>query len=113
MSHSGTVLGLMYYFPIFAFGTSFTQVILCAYMMYKAIDEYGKADYIFICNEYNPASSGVATAVWIFYLSKIFDFFDTIFIIFRRKWRQLSFLHVYHHTTIFLVQNYLSIYDRV
>ena len=31
------------------------------------------------------------------------DFFDTIFIVARRKWTQISFLHLYHHTTIFLV----------
>ena len=26
-----------------------------------------------------------------------------VFIVARRKWRQLSFLHLYHHTSIFLV----------
>lgn len=39
-----------------------------------------------------------------FYISKIFDFADTVFIILGKKWNQLSFLHVYHHTTIFLVR---------
>lgn len=28
---------------------------------------------------------------------------DTVFIVFKKSWRQLSFLHVYHHCTIFLV----------
>jgi elongation of very long chain fatty acids protein 4 len=41
---------------------------------------------------------------WLFYVSKVFDYFDTLVIILRRKWRQLSFLHVYHHITIFLVR---------
>ncbi len=31
------------------------------------------------------------------------DFWDTVVIVMRQKWRQLSFLHVYHHTSIFLV----------
>lgn len=35
-------------------------------------------------------------------VSKIWDFWDTIFIVLGKKWRQLSFLHVYHHFTIFL-----------
>lgn len=39
-----------------------------------------------------------------FYISKIFDFADTVFIILGKKWNQLSFLHVYHHVTIFLVR---------
>lgn len=72
-------------------------------MMYKAYVEYNAANYKFICNNYNASATGMASAVHIFYLSKIFDFCDTVFIILRRKWRQLSFLHVYHHTSIFLV----------
>jgi hypothetical protein len=34
------------------------------------------------------------------YLSKFLDFFDTIFIIIRKKSAQHSFLHVWHHATI-------------
>ena len=36
------------------------------------------------------------------YVSNIWDFWDTIFIVLVKIWRQLSFLHVYHHFTIFL-----------
>ena len=36
-------------------------------------------------------------------MSKLLDFFDTFFIVIRRKWRQLSFLHVYHHASIVMV----------
>lgn len=31
------------------------------------------------------------------------DFADTFFIIVGKKWKQLSFLHVYHHSTIYLI----------
>jgi elongation of very long chain fatty acids protein 4 len=34
------------------------------------------------------------------YLSKYLDFFDTIFMAFRKKGRQILFLQVYHHTSI-------------
>lgn len=34
---------------------------------------------------------------------QVLDFMDTIFIVLKKSWRQLSFLHVYHHCTIFLV----------
>lgn len=34
---------------------------------------------------------------------QILDFMDTIFIVLKKSLRQLSFLHVYHHCTIFLV----------
>ena len=47
----------------------------------------------------------MANVLWLFYMSKILDFMDTVFIVLGKKWEQLSFLHVYHHTTIFLVRH--------
>ena len=40
--------------------------------------------------------------MWMFYISKILDFFDTITIVLQKKWKQLSFLHVYHHSSVFM-----------
>jgi len=79
------------------------QCILCAYMIYITVMEFIKEGYSFSCNTYDPKRTGMARATWLFYLSKIFDFCDTFFIVARKKWRQLSFLHVYHHLSIFLV----------
>jgi hypothetical protein len=56
-----------------------------------------------VCNVYDKKNPAVASILWVFYMSKGLDFFDTVFIIFRRKWVQLSTLHVYHHFSIFLV----------
>ena len=42
--------------------------------------------------------------VFIHYISKYLDYFDTVFIILRGKERQqLSFLHVYHHASIGMI----------
>jgi hypothetical protein len=43
----------------------------------------------------------IAKVLWLFYLSKVLDFMDTFFIIMKKNWKQLTFLHVYHHSTIF------------
>ena len=43
----------------------------------------------------------LAKLLWLFYVSKVFDFADTFFIIMGKKWKQLSFLHVYHHMSVF------------
>ncbi|ESW20492.1 hypothetical protein PHAVU_006G213700 [Phaseolus vulgaris] len=40
---------------------------------------------------------------YIFYLSKILEFLDTLFIILSRSTRRLTFLHVYHHSTVLLM----------
>merc|ERR1711937_1103642 len=59
-------------------------------------------DYDLVCNSFKSENPPVANVLWLFYVSKILDFVDTFFIVIGKKWKQLSFLHVYHHTTIFL-----------
>lgn len=43
----------------------------------------------------------IANAVWWYYFSKLLEFGDTLFFILRKKDKQLTFLHVYHHSTMF------------
>jgi elongation of very long chain fatty acids protein 4 len=80
-----------------------TQVALCGWMVYSAIAEYIAKDYVPVCNKFDQRSAGMSRVLYVFYVSKILDFADTMFMIFRRKWIQLSFLHVYHHASIFTV----------
>eukprot|EP00184_Porphyridium_aerugineum_P005602 CAMPEP_0184697624 /NCGR_PEP_ID=MMETSP0313-20130426/4527_1 /TAXON_ID=2792 /ORGANISM="Porphyridium aerugineum, Strain SAG 1380-2" /LENGTH=275 /DNA_ID=CAMNT_0027156441 /DNA_START=115 /DNA_END=942 /DNA_ORIENTATION=+ len=42
----------------------------------------------------------MAWMVWIFTYSKVLEFFDSISMAFEGRWRQLSFLHIYHHVSI-------------
>ncbi|CEM36827.1 unnamed protein product [Vitrella brassicaformis CCMP3155] len=46
--------------------------------------------------------SACAVAWHAFYWLKVADLADTLFIIARQKWQQLSFLHVYHHASMLL-----------
>lgn len=80
-----------------------SQIMLCAYMTIEAFFLAHRNNYTLLpCNAYNTTNPPVANLLWLFYISKVWDFWDTIFIVLGKKWRQLSFLHVYHHTTIFL-----------
>ncbi|KAG1714949.1 Elongation of very long chain fatty acids protein 4 [Nymphon striatum] len=45
----------------------------------------------------------IASALWWYYISKLVEFFDTFFFISRKKNSQLSFLHIYHHSTMFVL----------
>ena len=47
--------------------------------------------------------AGLAQIVWIFYLSKSYEFVDTMIMLATKKFNQISFLHVYHHSTIFAI----------
>lgn len=39
----------------------------------------------------------MARAVWLYYVCKLIELLDTVFFVLRKKQRQISFLHVYHH----------------
>mmetsp|Transcript_24723 Transcript_24723/g.68342 ORF Transcript_24723/g.68342 Transcript_24723/m.68342 type:complete len:274 (-) Transcript_24723:244-1065(-) len=80
-----------------------SQIMLCAYMTIEACFLAYRNNYTVLPGQvYNQENPPLGNLMWLFYVSKIWDFWDTIFIVLGKKWRQLSFLHVYHHITIFL-----------
>jgi len=49
----------------------------------------------------DPRAVRIAAALWWYYVSKLYELLDSLFIILRKREKQLSFLHVYHHATMF------------
>ena len=45
----------------------------------------------------------MAKLIWIFYVSKLPEFIDTVIMMLKHNYRQVSFLHLYHHGTIFII----------
>ena len=87
----------------FKFLYNMSQVMLCSYMCIEAGVQGYKNNYSLIgCNNFDFKDPKIGPILYIFYLSKILDFLDTAFIIAEKRWGQLSFLHVYHHFSIFL-----------
>merc|ERR1712159_474168 len=83
---------------------NYLQVALCSYMFIESgLIAYREGYSMVPCNTFNAQKPAADNVVWIFYLSKALDFFDTVQIILGQKWRQLSFLHVYHHSSIFFI----------
>jgi len=81
------------------------QIMLNIYMIYGLSCVVSYPNFYGINIAY---TSNLRYFVYIHYLSKYFDYFDTFFIILRRKEnQQLSFLHVYHHSTIGLIWGFL------
>jgi len=82
------------------------QIFLCAYMSVEAGVLASRQGYSLFPwpsnNTFNAAQPAVANLMWLFYMSKILDFFDTFTIVVQKKWKQLSFLHVYHHSSVFM-----------
>lgn len=40
----------------------------------------------------------MASAVWWYFFCKLTELLDTVFFVLRKKQRQISFLHLYHHS---------------
>lgn len=45
----------------------------------------------------------MARIIWIFYASKVAEFMDTFIMVMRKSDRQITFLHLYHHCTIYMI----------
>ena len=62
------------------------------------------AGYRYICQRVivsmEPQHLRIANVLWWHYISKYYEMLDTVFFILRKKNNQITFLHVYHHTTI-------------
>jgi len=76
---------------------NWTQVIVSVTMTYQLGKLIALPNIFGLQHEWSAHAE-----YWIFihYLSKSLDFFDTVFICLKKKDRQFSFLHVYHHATI-------------
>ena len=80
-----------------------SQIFFNSYFCIEAFMLAYRNSYGFTCNSYNQMNPKVANLMWLFYLSKMWDFWDTIFIVMGKKWKQLSFLHIYHHCSVILI----------
>jgi len=81
------------------------QIMLCLYM------SIGLAPVLGFPNVFGIGSSYSYHGEWflfVHYLSKYFDWFDTLWMILKKKSsQQMSFLHLYHHATIGVVWGFL------
>jgi len=74
------------------------QIVGCSWMIYLFLPDFIRFPDVF--GLYSTYTARAEFAMLMHYFSKAFDYFDTIFMILRRKERQLTFLHVFHHATV-------------
>lgn len=75
------------------------QVLLNGWMVYRLIHSLVYAGHPFIGDLYT-VHTGATFVVWIHYMDKYLEFFDTFFMVLRGRMDQVSFLHMYHHVSI-------------
>ena len=43
----------------------------------------------------------LTNACWLFHISKLVDFLDTVFLVLKKDNKRLTYLHVFHHASMF------------
>ena len=51
----------------------------------------------------HPISLTLRNMAWLFTASKLYEYVDTFIMVLKHNYRQVSFLHVYHHCSVFVV----------
>ncbi|XP_017798369.1 PREDICTED: elongation of very long chain fatty acids protein AAEL008004-like [Habropoda laboriosa] len=81
---------------------NFIQVLLSMYLVYEGLMSGWLYDYNYYCQpvDYsdNPQAMRMARGVHFYYMCKLIELLDTVFFVLRKKNRQISTLHIYHHT---------------
>lgn len=80
------------------------QIVVCGYMVWGLFPCIGVPNFCGINSEFDVRGEWF---VFVHYLSKYLDWFDTLWILLNKKRSQLSFLHIYHHATIVMVWGFL------
>lgn len=94
---------LRWFIIIYNLGVALLNLWIACEMIYCGY----KLNYRSLCQlvhvSRDPYMMRIAEAVWWYFASKGIEFADTMFFILRKKDRQLTFLHKYHHSSMFLV----------
>lgn len=94
-----------YDLKLFMIFYNFSMVLLSIYMWVSILIGAIRRQYNWVCTPVSYSTDEeevrIAGALWWFYFSKFIEYTDTFIFILRKKNNQISFLHVYHHATMF------------
>jgi len=93
-------------------------VFLAGYVVWGIVVTHLNKPFKFVCNEVQYPSKNddglaafTAHIFWVFYAQKFWEFLDTWFFILRKSFRQVTFLHVFHHCSINIVVGMILPHD--
>ncbi|XP_013177729.1 PREDICTED: elongation of very long chain fatty acids protein AAEL008004-like [Papilio xuthus] len=82
------------------------QICLSMYIFYEGTILIVKNNFSFYCqavsNSTDPNTVRLVAAVWVYYMAKLTELLDTVFFVLKKSDRQISFLHLYHHSAMAL-----------
>ncbi|GLH03290.1 hypothetical protein R5R35_002941 [Gryllus longicercus] len=83
---------------------NFIQVCVSTWLFYEGMTGAWLTKYSWRCEPVdfsrNPHAMRVARGVYVYFIAKLTELLDTVFFVLRKKEKQVSFLHLYHHTVM-------------
>ncbi|XP_046833323.1 elongation of very long chain fatty acids protein AAEL008004-like isoform X2 [Vespa crabro] len=80
---------------------NFIQVLVSIYIVYEGLMSGWFRHYSFYCQPVDYSNDPVALrmtrGVYMYFVCKLIELLDTVFFVLRKKEKQISFLHLYHH----------------
>jgi len=80
------------------------QVCVSLYITVEIVTVAVQSKYSLVCETVNystdPLPLRMASAMWLYYIIKIVDLLDTVLFALRKKQNQITFLHVFHHSSM-------------
>ena len=88
-----------------------TLTLLSLYMFIEIVRQAVTQRYSLFGNgvDHGAAGYGMARVLHLFYLSKVLEFIDTCIMCLKMNFHQVTFLHMYHHASIFVIW-YIIVY---
>ena len=78
-------------------------ILLSSYMFANSCYQAYANNYSFWAQAYDVKEVAMARGIYIFYISKLYEYFDTYIMLLKGNLNQVSFLHVYHHLSISMI----------
>ena len=91
----------------------FDNKLILAYNIYQVVANAYIAIMLYAYSDGNVFGIGMSDNthirhyVYLHYLTKYVDFIDTALILMKKKENQLSFLHIYHHSTVVVIWDWV------
>jgi elongation of very long chain fatty acids protein 4 len=78
-------------------------ILLSSFMFVNSCYQAYTNNYNFWAQPYDVKEVHMAYGIYIFYISKLYEYFDTYIMLLKGNLKQVSFLHVYHHLSISMI----------
>ena len=81
------------------------------YMFYGILYETYTHNYRVLGNPLDTTHTELTHYLWVFHLTKYYEIMDTVIMLLRKSFRQITFLHVYHHLST-IVYTWFILYNH-